>query len=112
MTGYRVYILLLCEQKYFPIYKVKKGRTGIIRQTEKRNNFVIQKPDKGNIIIVYKDSYLRPVETFLEDSLKFKNILVASDKDFIYAISLKKELSIFCKAVKMKNQSVKKHIIN
>lgn len=95
-----------------PSTKLRKEERESLGKLKSENNFVIQKPDKGNIIIVYKDSYLRPVETFLEDSLKFKNILVASDKDFIYAISLKKELSIFCKAVKMKNQSVKKHIIN
>ena len=95
-----------------PPTKLRKEERESLGKLKIENNFVIQKPDKGNIIMVYKDSYLRPVETFLEDSSKFKNILVASDKDFIYAISLKKELSIFCKAVKMKNQSVKKHIIN
>lgn len=95
-----------------PPTNLRKEERESLGKLKIENNVVIQKPDKGNIIMVYKDSYLRPVETFLEDSSKFKSILVASDKDFIYAISLKKELSIFCKAVKMKNQSVKKHIIN
>ena len=42
---------------------------------EKENNFVIEKADKGNIIVILdNNSYLKPFETLWKDSSKFKNI--------------------------------------
>ena len=44
-------------------------------QLEKENNFVIEKADKGNIIVILdNNSYLKPFETLWKDSSKFKNI--------------------------------------
>ena len=52
------------------------------------NNLVIQKADKGNIIVILdKDSYLKSVETLLKDSSKFKNIPIAPNKDLKNEIS-------------------------
>ena len=48
-------------------------------------NFVIQKADKGNtIVILDKESYLKSVEALLKDSSKFKNIPIAPNKDLNY----------------------------
>ena len=61
-------------------------------ELKNEKNVVIQKTDKGNtIVILYKDSYLKPVETLLKDSSKFKNIPVAPYKDSITLLILKKE---------------------
>ena len=61
-------------------------------ELKNEKNVVIQKADKGNtIVILYKDSYLKPVETLLKDSSKFKNIPVAPYKDSIILLILKKE---------------------
>ena len=58
------------------------------------NNLVIQKADKGKpIVILDRDSYLKSVETLLEESSKFKNILVAPDKDLSYIINPEKRVT-------------------
>ena len=55
------------------------------------NNLVVQKPSKGNTIgILDKDSYSKSVEELLSESIKFKNIPVAPDKDLNYINSGKK----------------------
>ena len=73
-------------------------------RTLKWNNFVIQKADKGNtIVIIDNDSYLKSVETLLKDSSKFKSILVAPDKDLNYVINFEKRVKeslIFWKNLK------------
>ena len=81
---------------------------------EKKNNLVIQKADTGNTIaILDKDSYSKSIETLLKDSSKFKNILVALDKDLKYVINSEKRVTdLLKKSLKTRTQSVKEPIIN
>ena len=68
------------------------------------NNLVVQKADKGNTIaILDKDSYLKPVETFMKDSSKLKNIPVAPDKDLNYILNSEKKVTDLLKKLKNKN---------
>ena len=64
------------------------------------NNLVIQKANKGNTIgILDKHSYLKSAEEPLSESINFKNIPVAPDKD----------LSFIINSGKKSNWSLKKH---
>ena len=68
------------------------------------NNFVIQTADKGHtIVILDKNSYLKSVETLLKDSSKFKNNLVAPDKDPDYIINSEKRVTDLLKKLKNNN---------
>ena len=68
------------------------------------NNFVIQKTDKGNtIVILDRDFYLKSIETLLKDFSKFKSISVALDKDFNYVNISKERVSDLLKKLKNKN---------
>ena len=78
----------------------------------------MQKADKGNtIVILYKYSYLKSVETLLKDSSKFKNI---PDKDLNYIVNsdkratdyLEKLQSMKKRVIRVKTQSMKKSITN
>ena len=69
-----------------------------------QSNLVIQKADKGNhIVILDKGSYLKSVETLLEDSSKFKNIPVASDKELNYITNSEKGVTNLLRNLKNKN---------
>ena len=67
------------------------------------NNLVIQKADKGNTVILDKDSYLKSVETLLKDSCKFNNTPVTPDKDLNYIINSEKRVTDILKKLKNKN---------
>ena len=83
-------------------------------QIEKKNNLVIQKADTGStIVILDKDSYSKSIEALLKDSSKFKNILVALDKDLKCVINSEKRVTdLLKKSLKTRTQSVKEPIIN
>ena len=77
-----VYILLSFWQSYLTAFQLKQKWIWTVMQIEKKNNLVIQKADTGStIVILDKDSYSKSIEALLKDSSKFKNILVALDKD-------------------------------
>ena len=63
-----------------------------------------KKAVKGDSIVVLdKDSYLKPVETLLKDSSKFKNIPIAPDKDLNYVINFVTRVTALPKKIKNKN---------
>ena len=67
------------------------------------NSLVIQKTDKGNIIVILdKDCYLKSVEKLLKDFYKFKNIPLAPDKDLNYIINFEKRVTDLLKKRKNK----------
>ena len=68
-------------------FDLTKDEIESLCKLKNRNNFVIQKADKGNTVAIFdKDSYLKSVETLLKDCSKFKNIPVVPDKDLDYVI--------------------------
>ena len=71
-----------------PPFNLSKDEFESLCKLKSENNLVIQKAKKYNtIFILDKDSYLKPVETLLKDSSRFKNIPVAPDKDLNYVIN-------------------------
>ena len=71
---------------------------------ENENNLVIQKTNKGNtFIILDKDSYLKSVQTLLQDSSKSKNILVAPNEDLNEIINSEKRVTDLLKKNKNEN---------
>ena len=74
-----------------PPFNLSKNEFEPLCKLKNENNLVIQKVKKYNTtFILDKDSYLKPVETLLKDSSKFKNIPVAPDKDLNYVINSEK----------------------
>ena len=68
-------------------FDLTKDEIESLCKLKNRNNFVIQKADKGNTVAIFdKDSYLKSIETLLKDCSKFKNIPVVPDKDLDYVI--------------------------
>ena len=85
-------------------FNLSKDEFGSLCRLKNENNLVIQKPDKGNtIVILDKDSYLKSVETLLKDSSKFKNIPVTPDKDLNYIINSEKRVTELLKKLENKN---------
>ena len=75
-------------------FNLSKGELELLCKLKNDNNFVTQKADMDNTIAVLdKDSYLKSIETLLKDSLKFKNIYVALDKDLKYVINFEKRVT-------------------
>ena len=87
-----------------PPFNLSKDEFESLCKLKNENNLVIQKAGKCNtIVILDKDSYLKPLETLLKDSSKFKIIPVASDKDLNYVFNFEKRVTDFLKKLKNKN---------
>ena len=68
------------------------------------NNIAIQQANKGNTIVIFgKDSYFKSFVTLLKDSLTFKSIPVALDKDLNYVINYGERVTDLLKKLKNKD---------
>ena len=87
-----------------PPFNLSKNESEPLCKLKNENNLVFQKVKKYNTtFILDKDSYLKPVETLLKDSSKFKNIPVAPDKDLNYVINSEKRVTDLLKKPKNNN---------
>ena len=88
----------------FPFFNLSKDELESLCKLKNEDNLVIQKTVKGNTIVIFdKDSYLKSTQTLLKDSSKFKNILVASDKDLNYVVNSEKGVTNLLEKLKNKN---------
>ena len=72
-----------------------------LKHLSKNKNIVIQKPDKGNtIVILDKISYISAIEEILNDHTKFSNLDIPAGKKINYKTNLEKRIISDLKLVK------------
>ena len=85
-------------------FNLSKDEFESLCKLKNESNLVIQKVDTSNAIEIFdKNSYLKSSQKVLEDSWKFKNIPVVSDKDINYVINYEKRVTNLLKKLKNKN---------
>ena len=75
----------------------------------KNKNFVIQKADKGNtVVIINKNDYTTKIKDILSDSTKFKKLKFGDNKQLNFLINSEKKLKYIIKPFYQKECLTKK----
>ena len=70
----------------------------ILTDLSKNKNIVIQKPDKGNSVVIFdKDTYIKTRENLLSDQIKFEIVTLKTDAFLNFIVNQEKRIDAIFK---------------
>ena len=70
----------------------------ILTDLSKNKNIVIQKPDKGNSVVIFdKDTYIKTRENLLSDQIKFEIVTLKTDTFLNFLVNQEKRIDTIFK---------------
>ena len=94
-----------------PQQNLSKGELEALASLSKNKDFVIQKSDKGNsVVIVVKETYIKRVENLLSNQRKFERVTLKNDAFLNFAVNQEKRIdTIFKNLVDSNSMSKEMH---
>ena len=77
---------------------LSKEELAILTDLSKNKNIVIQKPDKGNSVVIFdKDTYIKTRENLLSDQIKFEIVTLKTDAFLNFLVNQEKRIDAIFK---------------
>ena len=91
---------------------LSKEELAILTDLSKNKNIVIQKPDKGNSVVIFdKDTYIKTRENLLSDQIKFEIVTLKTDAFLNFLVNQEKHIDAIFKNL-VDSSSMSKEMCN